>query len=44
MCKLFCRRPDRDKLEKRVEDLIYKELDIVRFIRRQKMYEIAMKA
>ena len=44
ICK-HCRLTNKavDKLEEYATELISKELDIVRFIRRQKMYEIAMK-
>ena len=34
---------DTDQLQAKAEDLILKELDLVRFIKRQKMYEIALK-
>ena len=44
ICKWIIPSPDlTNQLQEKAEDLISKELDLVRFIRRQKMYEIALK-
>ena len=41
----LCPEEDRkmSKMKQKAEDSIYKELDFIRFVKRQKMYEIAMK-
>ena len=44
VCKFFAGNPDKKKMEERGESLIYQELDIVHFIRKQKMYDIAMRS